>query len=63
MLQEVAGVPFVLGTPQGTDARNDCRPHPPPRSNPELCQGRGRQSTDRLATLQSVRLLGARSLS
>ena len=52
-----------MGTLQGMDAQNDCRPHPPPPHNPELCRGRGRQSTDSLALLQSVLLLGARSLS
>ena len=34
-----------------------------PALNPELCRGRGRQSTDRLATLRSAQLVGAWSLS
>lgn len=46
MLREVPGVPFVLGTLQGTDARNDCRLHSPP-STPSFVEGEAdSQQTD-----------------
>lgn len=58
MLQEVPGVPFVLGTLQRTEAQNDCRPHPPP-STPSYVEG----EADRQQTLRSVQLVGTRSPS